>query len=94
MRNKLSPHTEYLLNCSIMGRDPNPDSRHQEKMEMWDEVEVIGARRAGGRRSPLKINGLAEALPQTVTEDDGPGNDHDGVNNDNQPNDHGKEEES
>jgi hypothetical protein len=94
MRNKLSHHTEYLLNCSIMGRDPNPDSRRQEKMEMWDEIEVAGARRAGGRKTPPKINGQAEVVPQSATEDDGRGNDHDDVNNDNESNDHGKEKAS
>ncbi|MBN1382554.1 MAG: hypothetical protein JXA41_12835 [Deltaproteobacteria bacterium] len=70
MRNKLSPHTEYLLNCSIMGRDPNPDSRHQEKMEMWDEIDVVGARHAKGRKAPPKIIGAEDVPPRFPTNED------------------------
>ncbi len=36
--NKLSPYIEHCLKCSIVGRDPNSDTKRYEKMSLWDEI--------------------------------------------------------
>ena len=56
--NKLSPYIEHCLNCSITGRDPNPDAKRYEKMSLWDEI--IDAH-VSGMVALLRISQEAEA---------------------------------
>ena len=55
---KLSPYIEHCLNCSITGRDPNPDAKRYEKMSLWDEI--IDAH-VSGMVALLRISQEAEA---------------------------------
>jgi hypothetical protein len=33
-----SPYIEYVLRCSLTGRDPNPDEKRYERMQFWGEI--------------------------------------------------------
>jgi hypothetical protein len=56
--NKLSPYIEHCLKCSIVGRDPNPDAKRYEKLELWDEI--INAH-VNGMNTLLRISQQTEA---------------------------------
>ena len=56
--NKLSPYIEHCLQCSITGRDPNPDAKRYEKMSLWDEI--INAH-ITGMNTALRLSQEAEA---------------------------------
>jgi len=50
---KLSPYIEHCLNCSITGRDPNPDDKFYRKLELWDEIINTHVR---GMNAALRIS--------------------------------------
>lgn len=56
--NKLSTYIEHCLQCSITGRDPNPDAKRREKMAFWDEI--INAH-VNGMIALLRISQEADA---------------------------------
>ena len=56
--NKLSPYIEHGLNCSITGRDPNPDAKRYEKMSLWNEI--LSAH-VNGMNAALRLSQKAEA---------------------------------
>ena len=80
--NKLSPYIEHCLNCSITGRDPNPDAKRYEKMSLWDEI--IDAH-VSGMVALLRISQEAEAAMRAQAREN---------NQNNNTNQDGKEKES
>jgi len=54
---KLSPYIEHCLNCSITGRDPNPDDKFYRRLELWDEIINTHVR---GMNAALRISQRAE----------------------------------
>jgi len=57
--NKLSPYIDHVFQCTLTGRDPHPDAKRYEKLELWDEI--INAH-VNGMNTLLRISQQTEAV--------------------------------